>query len=108
MKIKIITTAFILVFIILASTGYSQTRTPRINHRQEHQQKRIGNGVKDGELTARETARLEGREAKIQHDKRVAKSDGVVTGSERKKLRREENRTSRAIYRQKHDAQERH
>ena len=34
-----------------------------------------------------------------------AKSDGVVTPAERAKLQREENRTSRDIYRQKHDEQ---
>ena len=107
MKTKIITTALLLAFITIASTGFSQTSTPRIHHRQEHQQKRIDNGVRNKQLTARETARLETREAKIQHDKRVAKSDGKVTGAERRKLRREENRTSRAIYRQKHDAQQR-
>ena len=38
----------------------------------------------------------------------MAKADGKVTAQERAKLRREENRTSRAIYRQKHDAQTRH
>ncbi|MFI5152153.1 MAG: hypothetical protein ACHQET_02385, partial [Chitinophagales bacterium] len=57
------------------------------------------------ELTPRETEHLEAREAKIQHDKRIAKSDGTVTPAERARLNREENRTSRAIYRQKHDAQ---
>ena len=108
MNIKLITAALSMAFISIASTSYSQTKTPRLNHRQEHQQKRIAHGVKNGELTAKETAKLETREAKIQHDKRVAKSDGNVSSVERRKLRREENRTSRAIYRQKHDAQARH
>lgn len=108
MKTKIISTALLLAFIAIASTSFSQTGTPRIHYRQVHQQKRISGGVRNGDLTARETARLETREAKIQHDKRVAKSDGKVTGAERRKLRREQNRTSRAIYRQKHDAQQRH
>lgn len=108
MKMKIITATLILTLLTIASAGYSQTRTPRINHRQVHQQKRIANGVKDGELTARETRRLETREMKIQHDKRIAKSDGIVTPRKRRNLRREENRTSRVIYRQKHDEQQRH
>ena len=103
-KTKIITTTFVLAFISIAIAGFSQTKTPVIRHRRVDQQKRIANGVKNDELTKRETVKLEGREAKIQHDKRTAKSDGVVTRSERKKLRREQNRTSRAIYRQKHDA----
>ena len=83
----------------------AQTATPGVTERQVNQQERIKEGVKSGELNKRETRRLEMREAKIQHDKKVAKSDGVVTSGERAKLQREENRTSRAIYRQKHDAQ---
>ncbi|MFT3704086.1 MAG: hypothetical protein QM802_17090 [Agriterribacter sp.] len=106
MKKQLITSGLVIVLIALASTGFSQT-TPRVHRRQINQQERIANGVKDGELTNRETLRLEGREAKIQHDKRVAKSDGVVTARERAKLTREQNRTSRAIYRQKHDVQTR-
>ena len=108
MNKKIVTLCFLAVLIGLSSAGFSQSRTPRITKRQVHQQKRIHEGVKDGDLTRRETVKLEAREAKIQRDKRAAKSDGVVTARERAKLRREENRTSRAIYRQRHDAQVRH
>ncbi len=50
---------------------------------------------------------MEARQAKIQHDKKVAKADGVVTPAERTKLNREQNVASRKIYRQKHDAQRR-
>ena len=63
--------------------------------------------MKSGELTKREATKLEAREAKIQRDKMKAKSDGVVTNKERAKLHREEDRASKAIYKQKHDAQER-
>lgn len=86
-------------------TVSAQTATSRIHHRQTRQQHRIADGVRSGELTPRETARLENREAKIQHDKRLAKADGVVTRREKARLTREQNRASRAIYRQKHDAQ---
>src|SRR6478736_6605283 len=108
MKKNIIAAGLILVFIGLASVTNAQTKTPNIHKRQERQQERIGQGVKSGQLTAKETEHLEAREAKIQHDKKEAKADGKVTGKERAKLEREENRTSRAIYRQKHDAQVRH
>jgi hypothetical protein len=54
---------------------------------------------------AKETARLENRESKIQADKKEPKADGVVTKQERKKLNHEENKTSKAIYKQKHYAQ---
>lgn len=79
--------------------------TPRIDQRQVNQQKRIDQGVTSGQLTSRETARLGKREGKIAADEAKAKSDGKVTRAERRHLRREEDRASRAIYRQKHDRQ---
>ncbi len=84
----------------------AQVATPKVRQRQANQQERIQEGRQNGELTKKETARLEGQQAKIQHDKKVAKSDGIVTPAERKKLNREQNRASRNINRQKHDAQE--
>ena len=79
------------------------TNTPRIDQRQENQQNRIANGIQSGQLTAKEAENLEKREAKIEADKQAAKADGKVTAAERRKLKREENRTSRAIYRKKHN-----
>lgn len=79
--------------------------TPRIDQREVNQQKRIDQGVASGQLNAKETRRLDKREAKIAADEAKAKSDGKVTKAERRHLRREENRASKAIYRQKHDRQ---
>jgi hypothetical protein len=99
----------LLVFAVLFAVGAlsvtAQTATPRVTKRQVQQQARIKQGVKSGELTAKETRKLERQQAKIAIDKAKAKSDGVVTPAERKKLNREQNRASRRIYRQKHDAQ---
>src|SRR2546430_16648473 len=71
------------------------------------QQERIAQGVKSGQLTAGEASRLEGREAaihrEIRHDR--AENGGTLTPAERRRVNRQENRTSRSIYRQKHDAQ---
>ena len=108
MKKYFISAGLLLAFVTIATTGFSQTKTPVVKERQENQQKRIAEGVKDGELTAKETKHLEGREVKIQKDKKEAKADGVITRKERARLHREQNRASRAIYRQKHDAQVRH
>ncbi|MBZ5553361.1 MAG: hypothetical protein LAO21_11620 [Acidobacteriia bacterium] len=83
------------------------TRTPGINQRQARQQARINQGIRSGQLTYREARGLESREGKIQADKLFAKSDGKVTPAERRQLNRELNRTSRGIYRQKHDGQTR-
>jgi hypothetical protein len=79
--------------------------TPRIDQRQANQEKRIDQGVSSGALTAKEAAKLDKRETKIESDKLAAKSDGKVTKAERRKLKHEENRASAAIRRQKHDRQ---
>lgn len=79
--------------------------TPGIDKRQANQEKRIDQGVKSGQLTDKEAAKLEKRETKLQADKTKAQADGVVTKGERKHLQHEANRDSKAIARQKHDAQ---
>jgi len=98
---------FGLIVTSFAQTPASETRTRGINKRQRREQRRIAHGIENGSLTAKEAEKLEGREAKIQQDKQAAKADGTVTPQERRKLRREENRASRAIRRQKHDQQHR-
>ena len=87
--------------------GTASAGTPRYDARQAHQQQRIGNGVKSGELTARETRRLEAGQVHLNRVERRAKADGVVTQAERAHMQHEENQQSRRIYRQKHDGQDR-
>jgi len=78
-----------------------------INQRQRNQQKRIGNGVENGSLTPAETARLEKQEAAIHHEVKTERkaNGGTLTAQERRQVNRQQNRESRRIYRQKHDAQ---
>ena len=102
MKIKILGGALVGIMAI-TSIANAQTKTPVINHREHRQERRINQGVRSGELTKSEAHHLRTRENKIRNDKRMAKADGHVTRAERKHLRREENRTSRAIYRKKHN-----
>lgn len=68
---------------------------------------RIKQGVKSGELTKPETARLAAQTAKLKNEKEAYKADGVVTAQERKEYRSDKKKVSRRIYRQKHDAQTR-
>jgi len=77
-----------------------------INQRRENQQQRIGQGVRSGQLTARETGRLERREASIGRTERHMRADngGRLTRGDRVALNHRLNRTSRAIYRDKHNA----
>lgn len=81
------------------------TATPRIDKREANQERRIEQGERSGQLTPREAARLEKGEARIDNMEAKAKADGVVTPQERKRLRHAEDRESRRIYREKHDAQ---
>jgi hypothetical protein len=83
------------------------TRDPGVNRRQANQQGRIVQGARSGELTRRETVRLEEKEAMFARMERRMKSDGTLTAAERAYLQRELNRLSAEIYRQKHDAQAR-
>jgi hypothetical protein len=78
-----------------------------INERQRNQQKRIGEGVENGSLTPGETAHLEKQEAAIHHEVKTERqaNGGTLTAQERRQVNRQQNRESRRIYKQKHDAQ---
>ena len=70
-----------------------------------NQQQRIEQGVKSGGLTNRETARLERGEARIDRKEARAGANGKVNAAEQRRIQRAENRESRRIYKEKHDAQ---
>jgi hypothetical protein len=94
----------------LTSAAFAQgtpasTATPRVDQREAKQEQRIANGVSSGRLTPKETARLEGEQSRIAASEAKAKSDGVVTAKERRALHRKQDRASRHIFKQKHDAQ---
>jgi hypothetical protein len=88
-----------------AQTSADSTATPRIDKREARQQRRIEQGVASGQLTPKETARLEAQQGRIETAEAKAKSDGVVTAKERASLTRRQNKASRNIHHQKHDAQ---
>jgi hypothetical protein len=76
-----------------------------VDARQANQQHRIAQGVRSGQLTPGETARLERREGHTRreiHRDRVAHG-GTLTPREHAKINREENRTSRQIEHAKHN-----
>lgn len=99
--------ATIFVSLLIAGSVLAQTSTPIVDQRQDNQRARIRDGVKSGELTKREAARLRAEQRGISAEKQMAKADGVVTPAERAGLRRDQNRASRDIARQKHDTQKR-
>ncbi|MBV9573532.1 MAG: hypothetical protein JOY93_05720 [Acidobacteriales bacterium] len=77
-----------------------------VGKRAENQQDRIAQGVKSGQLTAGETAHLEKREAGINREVRNdrAANGGKLTGAERRQVNQQQNKVSRQIYRDKHNA----
>jgi hypothetical protein len=103
-KLIVLTTV---LFMISASALMAQRQTATNTGRQINQQARIHQGARSGELTGREAVALEREQKKIQIEKRIAKADGTVTPAEKRFLRREQNRASRHIARQKNDAQDR-
>ena len=70
-----------------------------------NQQSRIEQGVNSGSLTNRETARLERGEARIDRAEARAGADNKVGPREQRRIQKAENRESRRIHREKHDAQ---
>ena len=90
---------------VAPATVKDPAATPGIDKRVANQQKRIDQGVASGQLTAKETNRLDKREAKLAANTTAAKADGKVTRAERRKLKHEADRNSKAIYKQKHDKQ---
>jgi len=90
----------------LMATGLAVAQDNRtINQRRENQQDRIAQGVRSGRLSPRETANLETREARLNHEIRSDRRahDGHLTSPERRQIDRQQNRMSKSIYRGKHD-----
>jgi hypothetical protein len=91
--------------LLLPLTSFAQGN---LNARQREQQQRIRAGVRSGELTRLEAARLQTEQARIRAaETRARRSGGVFTARERVHLQRELNQSSRHIYRQKRDRQDR-
>jgi hypothetical protein len=80
-------------------------RVNQVNGREAKQQNRIANGVKSGELSPKETANLEHREASVQkrEQKDMAAHNGHLTKAEQKGINRQQNRISKSIYKDKHN-----
>lgn len=106
-----ITSVFALAGVLLTATTmlYAEpgTHTPGAAARQHNQTHRINQGVKSGELSKEEAQGLREDKRDIRQQKRAAKSDGTVTGQERKDLHKSLNESSQNIYEEKHDAEKR-
>ncbi|HVP00507.1 MAG TPA: hypothetical protein VMT15_20685 [Bryobacteraceae bacterium] len=89
---------------LLAGVAFAQD--PTIAQRKENQQDRIANGVKNGSLTPKETANLENKEAGLNKEIRTDRkaNGGNLTNNEKKQIDHQQNKLSRNIYHDKHNA----
>ena len=89
----------------LAFAGaYAQTTAAETTQRDVNQQTRIENGLKDGSLSTGEAARLEKEEGHVDHLQAQALNNGKLSRAERLRLNAAQNKVSRDIAADKHNA----
>jgi hypothetical protein len=90
-----------------AGAGVDDPNHPRVNQvnqREQNQQDRIANGMKDGQLTPGQAANLEKGEQRLQNNEKkdMAADNGHLTKQDQKQLNKEANHMSNKIYKDKH------
>ena len=103
-------------FIITLITGALLTGTlamaedpkpkSEVGKRAANQQGRIGQGVKNGSLTPKETINLEKKESAIHQEVHTDRklNGGALTTAEKKQVNQQQNQVSKQIYNKKHNA----
>jgi hypothetical protein len=98
--------AFGTMICTLATFASATPAEARINQRQNHQQHRIARGINSGSLTPREAAGLAQQQVHIARYEARSRADGNgLSRIERARLEQKQDRASRNIRHQKHDAQ---
>jgi hypothetical protein len=82
----------------------------KVGQRRENQQDRIAQGIKSGQLTAGETAKLENQQKGINQQVKAdrAANGGKLTPGEKAQVNKEQNAASKNIYNKKHNANTQH
>ena len=77
----------------------------QVGQRRENQQDRIAQGIKSGQLTAGETAKLENQQRGINQQVKADRSanGGKLTAGEKQQINKEQNAASKNIYNKKHN-----
>ena len=91
---------------LLTGAGFAQVTGGTIQERKNNQQERIGQGVRSGQLTARETGHLEHREASVNREEHAMRraDGGHLTAQDKAVLTHRQNNISRSISKNKHNA----
>ena len=79
-------------------------RVNQVNRREQNQQNRIANGIKNDKLTPGQAAHLEKGQQRLQNNEKkdMAADHGHLTKADQRQLNREANRQSKQIYKDKH------
>jgi hypothetical protein len=77
-----------------------------VGQRKENQQDRIANGVRSGQLTAGETAKLENKQQGVNRTAAGMRqaNGGKLTAADKTAVNKQQNKTSKQIYTKKHNA----
>ncbi len=78
-------------------------RRGRADARQDHQDDRIDQGKRSGEITRGEAKKLEKQQKGVDRAEARAKSDGVVTAKEAARIEAKQDKASRSIHKAKHN-----
>jgi hypothetical protein len=78
----------------------------KVGQRRENQQDRVAQGIKSGQLTAGETAKLENQQKGINQQVAADRkaNGGTLTAGEKTQINHQQNQASRNIYHKKHNA----
>jgi hypothetical protein len=80
-----------------------------VGQRRQDQQDRIANGIRSGQLTARESSNLENKEQGVNHEVAGMRqaNGGKLTGADKAAVNQQQNHLSKQIYNKKHNAAKR-
>lgn len=95
------------VSVLLLVIGMSTTSMAQVNKRQTKQKQRVSQGVASGEITKKEAAQIQIKQAEVQALENAARADGEVTKQEKAVITREQNEASRQIKRKKSNRRDR-
>lgn len=97
-------TALALAASLLSTAAFADTVAEQDQQRDVNQQARIEQGLKSGELSTREAGQLERDEQHVDRMEAHDLRNGSVSPGEQARLNAAENKTSTAIYADKHNA----
>lgn len=103
-KLAVITSLVAAALLVVPASAMAVPPRAKTNARLVNQNARINQGVRSGQVTRAERVVLKAEQRKINRTKkRFIKNDGKIGKAEKAKLNRMQNRSSRHIYRAKHN-----